>query len=295
MLRAWEVFDIRFGTFPSGPLSQSSGAIYPATEKRALCLDPVSETWYNTATNQQEVLLFMLQQLTERVWYLPHDEPSDRPVLTYIEGDQLSVAVDAGASPAHVREFYTAITDQRLSIPEITILTHWHWDHSFGLCAVNGFTLASKKTDARLREMARWAWTPEAMAARLASGEEIPFCHEHICLEYRRPEWIQVIPADMTLEGEGTMDIGGVTIRCETCDSPHSRDALLISADGCLIIGDAGYEDFYELDRQYDKGRLAAFLEKLKGRDETWLVAGHEEPLPLKDFIAYLEGIYHEL
>ena len=160
---------------------------------------------------------------------------------------------------------------------------------------MNGFTLASKKTDARLREMAQWAWTPEAMAARLASGEEIPFCHEHICLEYRRPEWIQVIPADMTLEGEGTMDIGGVTIRCETCDSPHSRDALLISADGCLIIGDAGYEDFYELDRQYDKGRLAAFLEKLKGRDEKWLVAGHEKPLPLKDFIAYLEGIYHEL
>ena len=59
----------------------------------------------------------MLQQLTERVWYLPHDEASDRPVLTYIEGDQLSVAVDAGASPAHVREFYTAITDKGLTIP----------------------------------------------------------------------------------------------------------------------------------------------------------------------------------
>ena len=163
----------------------------------------------------------MLQQLTERVWYLPHDEPSDRPVLTYIEGAQLSVAVDAGASPAHVREFYTAITDQRLSIPEITILTHWHWDHSFGLCAVNGFTLASKKTAEKLKEMTEWAWTPEAMEARLASGQEIPFCHEHICLEYRRPEWISVTLPDMTLAGEGTMDIGGVTIRCETCDSPQ--------------------------------------------------------------------------
>ena len=237
----------------------------------------------------------MLQQLTERVWYLPHDEPSDRPVLTYIEGDQLSVAVDAGASPAHVREFYTAITDQRLSIPEITVLTHWHWDHSFGLCAVNGFTMASKQTDARLRKMAEWAWTPEAMEERLRTGEEIPFCHEQICLEYRRPEWIQVIPADMTLEGEWTMDIGGVTIRCETCDSPHSRDALLVSTGDVLVVGDAGYEDFYELDRQYDKGRLGAFIEKLKGRAETWLVAGHEKPLLRKDFITYLEGIYHEL
>ena len=74
-----------------------------------------------------------------------------------------------------------------------------------------------------------------------------------------------------------------------------ARAALLVSTGDCLIIGDAGYEDFYELDRQYDKGRLAAFLEKLKGRDETWLVAGHEKPLPLKDFITYLEGIYHEL
>ncbi len=233
----------------------------------------------------------MLQQLTDRVWYLPHDEASDRPVLTYIEGDQLCVAVDAGASPAHVREFYTAITDQRLTVPEITILTHWHWDHSFGLSAVNGFTMASKKTNEKLRQVAQWAWTPEAMEARLRSGEEIPFCHDYILLEYRRPEWIQVRTADMTLEGEGTMDIGGVTIRCETCDSPHSRDALLVSADDVLIIGDAGYEDFYELDRQYDKGRLAAFIEKLKGRQETWLVAGHEAPLTRAAFIAQLEDV----
>ena len=133
------------------------------------------------------------------------------------------------------------------------------------------------------------------MEERLRSGEEIPFCHEHICLEYRRPEWIQVTLPDMTMEGEWTMDIGGVTISCETCDSPHSRDALLVSADGCLIIGDAGYEDFYELDRQYDKGRLGAFIGKLKGRPEQWLVAGHEEPLLLKDFIRNLEGIYKEL
>ena len=166
----------------------------------------------------------MLQQLTDRVWTLPHDEASDRPVLTYIEGDQLSVAVDAGASPAHVREFYTAITDKGLTIPEITILTHWHWDHSFGLCATNGFTMASKKTTEKLKEVVQWAWTPEAMEKRLETHEDIPFCHEHICLEYRRPEWIQVTLPDMTLEGEGTMDIGGVTIAAPmACSSSATR------------------------------------------------------------------------
>ena len=155
--------------------------------------------------------------------------------------------------------------------------------------------LASKATDEKLREVAQWAWTPEAMEARLRTGEEIPFCHEHICLEYRRPEWIQVTLPDMTLAGEGTMDIGGVVIRCETCDSPHSRDALLVSTGDVLVIGDAGYEDFYELDRQYDKSRLSAFIEKLKGRAETYLVAGHEPPLRREDFIAYLESMLRGL
>ena len=62
-----------------------------------------------------------------------------------------------------------------------------------------------------------------------------------------------------------------------------------------LAIGDAGYEDFYELDRQYDKNRLAAFIEKLKGRSETWLVAGHEAPLKREAFVAYLESVIQEL
>ena len=41
--------------------------------------------------------------------------------------------------------------------------------------------------------------------------------------------------------------------------------------------------------------RLSAFVEKLKGRTEEWLVAGHEKPLPRKDFIACLEGVLREL
>ena len=59
-----------------------------------------------------------LVRLTDRVWFLPHDEPTDRPVLGYIRGDRLSLAVDAGASPAHVADFYRALADEGLPLPD---------------------------------------------------------------------------------------------------------------------------------------------------------------------------------
>lgn len=44
----------------------------------------------------------MLKRLTERAWYLPWEEETDRPNLCYLLGERHSLAVDAGNSPAHV-------------------------------------------------------------------------------------------------------------------------------------------------------------------------------------------------
>ena len=46
-----------------------------------------------------------LEQLTERIWYYPHEEERDRPNLGYIRGDRWSLAVDAGHSDVHTAEF----------------------------------------------------------------------------------------------------------------------------------------------------------------------------------------------
>ena len=74
-----------------------------------------------------------LIQVTDRVWYYPLDDTKDRPILGYIRGDHFSVAVDAGHSAEHVREFYAAIEAEGLPLPALTVITHWHWDHTFGM------------------------------------------------------------------------------------------------------------------------------------------------------------------
>ena len=81
-----------------------------------------------------------LVRLSERISYLQHVEELDCPVLALVRGDRLALAVDAGYSPRHVADFYCELVSAGLPLPDLTALTHWHWDHGFGMGAVAGLT-----------------------------------------------------------------------------------------------------------------------------------------------------------
>ena len=93
-----------------------------------------------------------LRWLAGRVRYLPHEGERDRPTLGYVRGDTWSLAVDAGHSDAHVYDFYRALDAEGLPLPALTAITHWHWDHAFGMHAASGLTVANERTKAHLKE-----------------------------------------------------------------------------------------------------------------------------------------------
>ena len=87
-----------------------------------------------------------LNKLGERTFWLPHQPENDRPMLVLLKGDRLALAVDAGASAVHVEEFYAQLDDAGLPRPDLTAITHWHWDHTFGMHRANGLTVACRRT-----------------------------------------------------------------------------------------------------------------------------------------------------
>ena len=123
-----------------------------------------------------------LVRVSDRIWYLPGEDFTgrDRPFLYYVKGEKKSLAVDAGNSPAHVRAFYAALEAAGLPRPQITLLTHWHWDHTFGLTAVEGVTMTSAATNEKLGQVAQWKWNDAAMEERLNTGEDIQACEDCI-------------------------------------------------------------------------------------------------------------------
>ncbi|MGN0479234.1 MAG: MBL fold metallo-hydrolase [Hominenteromicrobium sp.] len=234
----------------------------------------------------------MLKKLTDRIFYLPHESETDRPALYYILGSRYSLAVDAGNSDAHRRKFYDALAEARLRAPDFTAVTHWHWDHTFALHSIPGVTIASAKTNEKLRAVQNWEWTEEAMAAREQAGEDIAFCSACIRLEYPALSEIRVVPAAVSVFDRMEIDLGGVTCVLEHRDSAHSRDALFIYVpeERALALGDADCEDHYENGGQYDPQRLRDLLAYLEALDYTHALLGHDAPCTKAEQLGYLRG-----
>lgn len=150
--------------------------------------------------------------------------------------------------------------------------------------------IASAKTNQKLRQVAAWQWTPQAMEERERRGEDIPFCNEHIRREYPRLGEIAVCPAAVELEGSLTLDLGGVRCQLLCQENPHAPDELLVYVpqEGLVVLGDADCGDFYHLDGGYAPGPTQALARRLSAWDFQWALPGHSGPESKEGELAYL-------
>jgi glyoxylase-like metal-dependent hydrolase (beta-lactamase superfamily II) len=232
-----------------------------------------------------------LNKITGRVYYLPAEEPTDRPVLGYIKGDKYALAVDAGNSADHAEKFYRNLRESGLRLPDFTVITHWHWDHTFGMHSVSGKTVAGHLTNRRLGEIQTWAWTDEAMKMRLRSGEDLEICDRCIRLEYPDRSKIIVVKSGIEFTGAISIDLGGVHCEIRELNDPHSGDAVLIYVpeEKVLFLGDADCGDYHQRAGKYDKLKLKDMISMLEKIEADIFVTGHDLPLGKPDVIGYLK------
>ena len=211
------------------------------------------------------------ERLTERVWVYPYEEERDRPNLSYIKGDRWSLAVDAGHSDNHVREFYRALEEEGLPLPELTVLTHWHWDHTFGMHAIHGLSLANERTNRYLVDF----------RARLEEEGPGLFLemHESIRREYKDGKPVVVTPADLLFRGEMLLDAGNCPIRIFQAEAPHTDDSTLIflPEEKLLILGDCTGGTFP--DWTVDQPLADQLAETIRRISPATCLPGHWTPL----------------
>ena len=212
-----------------------------------------------------------LERLTERVWVYPYEEERDRPNLSYIKGDRWSLAVDAGHSDSHVREFYRTLEDKNLPLPELTVLTHWHWDHTFGMHAIHGLSLANERTNRYLADF-RSRLEKEGPAFFLEM-------HESIRREYDGGKQVVVTPADLLFRGEMQLDAGNCPIRVFQAEAPHTDDSTLIFLpdEKVLIMGDSTGGAFP--DWSVDQPLADSLAETIRRVNPEICLPGHWTPL----------------
>lgn len=230
-----------------------------------------------------------LHKLSKHIYYSEHNPKGDRPVLGYIVGNKMAIMVDAGNSAAHTADFFDLLHRYGLKKPDICIITHWHWDHTFGLHALDIETYAHTNTNEKLRELSTWEWTDSAMKQRIEDGTEIPFADENIRLEYQDLNAIKVIPAAHIIKQKTTFDCGEIVCHCIHLPSAHSDDSLVIHipAEKILFIGDIYGDDFYKNHSRSLK-KTQALYDALAALDFSIAVPGHSQPISKENLLHFL-------
>ena len=216
-----------------------------------------------------------LKKLSEHIWYMPFESERDRPNLGYVKGKNWSLAIDAGHSAAHVKEFYALLEKERLPLPSLTVLTHWHWDHTFGMHSVNGLCLANERTNKHLIEC-RQKIEANGTCEFLALDESIR-------KEYAGGKKVVVSLADMLFSGEMTLDLGGCKVQVMESEAPHTDDSTLVYVveDKVLFLGDSPYDEFKTGEKA--PSRCQKLADKIKAINPETCVEGHWEPVETED------------
>ena len=164
-----------------------------------------------------------VKRLSEHVWWLPPGPP-DRPSLCAVVGERWTLALDAGSSRAHTREFLAGLPER----PAAVAYTHSHWDHVFGGIEIGGLVLAHTLTARKLGEMALVDWNDEANVS------------DHIREELPAPRAVEIAQADVVFAERIDLDLGGVRVSVEHVGGDHCDDAcvMLVEPDEFLFLGD---------------------------------------------------------
>lgn len=226
-----------------------------------------------------------LQQLTKNIFYYPHQVETDRPMLAYIRGDKLSLAIDAGNSENHVIEFYQALQAKKYPLPGLTVITHWHWDHTFGMHQIHGLSIAQSKTHQMLQSEKEKLQDKTYLQSLKT---ENPFLDK----EYSKDLPIKIVPSDIQFENKLTISLGNLTAQVFHTEAPHTLDSTLIyiPEEKALFLGDATSEDF-ENNYYLDQEKLQSLVHVIEAIDCNYCMLGHAQPLQKVELLDYLNSL----
>lgn len=186
----------------------------------------------------------MLEQLTPRVFHLPFVQGKNQPSLGYVRGDRFSLMIDAGNTPEHVRAYLEAVERAGFRKPDFAALTHSHWDHCFGMCALDLPTIACVQTRKSLEMVSKFQWTPDALAENVEKGIIPQLCVPMLRQNYPDLEQIRVVLPTVIFSHAMTLDLGNCTCVLRHVTSAHARDTVIvfIPEEKMLFLGDAIYK-----------------------------------------------------
>jgi len=220
-----------------------------------------------------------MKRLTDNVYYTSHNADTDRPVIGLVNGSRHSLMIDAGNSPHHAREILQAVEHLGVNNAKYLAVTHWHWDHVFGIHYMNLLTICHQLTNEKLKRMQQLEWDDASLDKRVAAGEEIEFCSTMMKKEMPSREGLIIGAGEITFDSKLEIDLGGISCIIDNVGGDHGADASIvyIPSEKVMFLGDCLSPDLYSGLRSYSDKALE-MLRRIMQYDAEIYIAAHDEP-----------------
>ena len=229
----------------------------------------------------------ILHQASEHVWWFTPEERTDLPSLGIVVGKQETLMLDIGASPAHTQAFLQALEHAGLPPPDSAILTHWHWDHSFGIDALSIPIATHYETANHLKRMAGYDYSDAGLDALVKQGIEIEFVREYMPIELDEEQRrnLKLRHPDFIFDTTRHYDLGDVSCEVRHVGGDHASDScvIYIPEDKVLFMSDCLYATVYEQPRHYTN-KVLELITQLESFDAQLYIEGHiNQVMPLRE------------
>lgn len=220
----------------------------------------------------------MLKKLSDRIFYMPHNEDTDRPLLGVICGDKYSLIVDSGNSPKHAKEFLAEINSLDVSPVKYVVITHCHWDHVFGIAEMNLTTIGHENTKEKLEETKKMKWDDVSLEKYLEDGTLNKFTVD--CIKKEMPDRDDFTVGDLDIIYKGSMevDLGGIKCIIEEVGGDHTNDSTVVYVpeEKAIFLGDCVYGTRYNGEYGYTKEKLFPMIDRIEKHDIEYYFCSHE-------------------
>ncbi|AXI10980.1 MBL fold metallo-hydrolase [Oceanobacillus sp. 143] len=228
-----------------------------------------------------------INKIGKHFWYSTAISLTDRPILGMVVGNNKTLMIDAGNSEDHAKYFLNELLKREVPNPDMVVLTHWHWDHIFGLAALpNTVSIASSETKKSMEKLIPFSWSDDALDERVKEGIEIEFCANAIKEEFKDHRDITIVLPDLTFEKRVELDLGGVTCIVQYVGGDHAADSVIvyIKEDKILFLADCIYPNMYAEKENYTIKETLRLLDELESFDADTYIPSHQKPISKDEF-----------